>query len=186
MGFRWKSCGNNYGHFSDLRNGLILGISAEDLFLKDNTSSSTCVQLASSTSEFRIKAIRDIIPLLMQKKILGWTVNFNKPIASLGINNMSVSNKVCSLVRFLLAAAYLSSKRGRQLNPFITSLKIVGKKAWDFLGRGKVVNMWHKHATWNHVVSFSPEEFTLHVFHTFFSELQSIFFSISLASKLPC
>lgn len=94
----------------------------------------------------------------MQKNILGWAVNFNKPIALLGINNVSLSYKVCSLVRFLLAAAYLPSKCGGQLNPFIPSLKTVGRKAWDFLGRGKIVNMWHKHATWNHVVSFFSKQ----------------------------
>lgn len=151
MHFRWKSCANNHGHFSHLRNWLILGVSAELLLIKHNTSFSTYVQLASSTSEFRIKAIGDFILPPMQKNILGWTVNFNKPIALLGINNVSLCNKVCSLVRFLLAAVYLPSKCGTQLNPFIPSLKIVCKKTQDFLGRGKVVNMWHKHATWNHV-----------------------------------
>lgn len=190
MAFRWKSCANNYGHFSDLRNwlqnGLILGISVEDLFVKDNTSFSTCVQWTSCTSELEIKAIRDIILPPMQKNILGWTVNFNKPIALLGINNVSLSNKICSLVRFLLATPYLSSKCGRQLNPFIPSLKIVGKKAWDFLGRGEVINMWHEHATWNHVMSFFPNKFTLRIFLTFFSELQCIFFphQFSLSTAL--
>lgn len=93
----------------------------------------------------------------MQKNILGWAVNFNKPIALLGINNVSLSNKVCSLVRFLQAAAYLSSKCGGQLNPFIPSLKTVGRKAWDFLGKDHKY-VAHKHATWNNVVSFFSKQ----------------------------
>lgn len=50
---------------------------------------------------------------------------------------MSLSNKICSLVRFLLAAAYLSSKCGRQLNPFILSLKNSGQKGMRLSGEMK-------------------------------------------------